>query len=467
MNKPGWTVLSNRDSKLKTHEFLPAAIEILETPASPLKHWLPLGICLFFSLLLLWLWFGQIDVVVEGVGRVIPDGHIKPVSSIQVARINRLLVAEGTQVQKGQPLVALTANPTDLETVKEQPGNDIMSARLTLLRTAYLLELAEQPESEPLLLQLRQGAEPEHFPVLPSSQRWNSENQALRNELDSYRAEMRSFDERIQALNAILSADSDELMRLELLLPIHNKLANDSKQLFEKKMLSEVDWLTRREKQIETLQLLSAARNHRLEHQAQLQMTLSEKRQKHKDFLFRSAQLQLEAQQRLDQALEILEKARQRESNLFLIAPVSGTVQQLQVFSEGDVVQPSQPVMMIVPGDVHLEIEARVENKDIRWLETGLEVQVKVDAFPYTRHGHLSGSIRHISLDAQFDEHSGWQYPVYIRIDQPWFMINDHRHNLRPGMTVTTDVIVGNRRLLEFFLSPLLRYQKESFREAM
>lgn len=94
-------------------------------------------------------------------------------------------------------------------------------------------------------------------------------------------------------------------------------------------------------------------------------------------------------------------KARERKKNFILTAPVSGTVQQLQVHTIGEVVQPAVPLLTIVPEDTRLEVEAMVQNKDIGFIEMGQRVKVKIDSFPYTKFGMIEGTVRHISLDAE------------------------------------------------------------------
>lgn len=453
-------------------EFLPAPVEILETPASPLKHALTLGICLLFVLALLWAWFGKLDVVVEAEGRIIPSGHVKTISPVQVARVKTIYIEEGSQIQQGEALVELEPNPSDQEAQVEQPLQDILSAQLTLLRMDVLLEQAEaglsgQPTAFKGSLQQAAHNKAVLFLSEPSEQRWTSENHALHSELAGFLSADHAMSRKAKELKAVLSADKEELKRLQLLLPIHDKLADVSKGLHNKKMLSEVEWLARREKQIDTSQQLSVIRQRLEEHQARLESAIAEQQQKRQEFFARHYREHLQASQQLDHARAILRKAQQRKHNQVLTAPVSGTVQQLQVRSIGDVVQPAQPIMVIVPEDARLEAEVMVQNKDIRWISRGQHVKIKVESFPYTRYGYLNGDVRQIASDAVNDEQRGWVYPLRIRLEQTGFEVSHQHLALQPGMTLTADVVVSQRRLLEFFLSPLLRYQKETFRETM
>ena len=410
-------------------EFLPAPVEILETPASPLKHGLTLGICLLFVLAVLWAWFGKLDVVVEAEGRIIPDGHVKTISPVQVARVKTIYIEEGSHVQQGDALVELEPNPSDQEALVEQPSQDILSAQLALLRIETLLEQAEaELSSQPVSLKasLQQTAHEKGILFLsePSLQRWVSENHALHSELASFLSADHAMTRKVEESQAVLSADKEELKRLQLLLPIHNKLAEASKGLHDKKMLSEVEWLARREKQIDTAQQLNVIRQRLEEHQARLQSAIAEQGQKRQEFYAQHYREHLQASQQLDHAHAVLKKAQQRERNQILTAPVSGNVQQIQVRSAGDVVQPAQPIMIVVPESARLEAEVMVQNKDIRWITRGQPVKIKVESFPYTRYGYLNGEVRQVSSDAVNDEQRGWVYPVRIQLEQTGFKVD-------------------------------------------
>lgn len=469
-------LLHKHHSVADERAFLPASVEVLETPVSPLKHLLTLSICLIFILLLLWAWLGKIDVVVEAQGRVIPDTHVKTVSPIQVARVHALFVREGSYVEQGAILIKLATNPSDLESVVEQPRQEIITHQLNILRLDTLLETITNAHSEspppfsdtvPSLQNLQEIAKRQQvwFPDQPNQLRWSIENETLFSELRNFHSTEHSLFRKIEEMQALLEADKAELEKLRLLRPIHDKMADASRSLFDKNMVSEMDWMTRREQQIETHQQERILQHRTIEHQARLKSIIAERELKKEELLLRINKDRLSSIQQLDHAKANWDKARQRDHNQTLRAPVAGVVQQLQVRSEGDVVSPGQPIMVIVPAESILEAEVMIENKDIHWLSPGQKVNVKLDTYPYTRYGHINGSVRHISRDAVNDEHKGWVFPARVTLMQSASVNPDIL--IQPGLTVTADVIVGRRRLLEFFLSPLLRQKKESFRETI
>ena len=140
-------------------------------------------------------------------------------------------------------------------------------------------------------------------------------------------------------------------------------------------------------------------------------------------------------------------------------------MQQLAVHTVGGVVTPAQELMRIVPRDAALEVEAWVENKDIGFVSEGQRAEVKVDAFPFTKYGLIDAELVKLSDDAVADEQRGLVYSARVLLEKTVMEVEAKRVHLSPGMTVTVEVKTGNRRLLEFFLAPLLRYRQESIRE--
>jgi hemolysin D len=180
--------------------------------------------------------------------------------------------------------------------------------------------------------------------------------------------------------------------------------------------------------------------------------------------------------------------AREQRTRLQqLTAPVDGVVQQLSVHTIGGVVTPAQTLMVVVPSDSRLEIEASVSNRDIGFVHAGQQAESKVDTFNFTRYGLLHGEVLGVSQDAivrdrpqeRPDERSArgaandssepkgqeLNYAARISLAQTRMLIDDRVVNLSPGMAVTVEIKTGSRRILSYLLSPLLRDRQETLRE--
>jgi len=172
-----------------------------------------------------------------------------------------------------------------------------------------------------------------------------------------------------------------------------------------------------------------------------------------------------QADQKIVSLTQELAKARYQEALTTLEAPVDGTVQQLAIHTVGGVVTPAQPLMVIVPQDQPVEVEAMLENKDIGFVHPGQAVTVKVETFTYTKYGTLDGTVVSVSRDAIEDEKRGLIYSSKIRLDRDHLNIKGQDIKLSPGMAVTVEVKTDQRRVIEYFLSPLQQYTSESIRE--
>lgn len=121
--------------------------------------------------------------------------------------------------------------------------------------------------------------------------------------------------------------------------------------------------------------------------------------------------------------------------------------------------------MAVVPAEDALEVEATVLNKDIGFVRVGQEVTVKIESFPYTRFGYLTGKVLSVSHDAAQDEKMGLVFPARVKLDKATLVVDGVRVSLSPGMALSVEIKTGKRRVIDYLLSPLREYSSESLRE--
>jgi hemolysin D len=194
-----------------------------------------------------------------------------------------------------------------------------------------------------------------------------------------------------------------------------------------------------------------------------------------------------DAEKKVAELSQDLIKAEQKTEEQVLRSPIDGTVQQLAMHTVGGVVTPAQQLMVIVPADSRLEVEAMISNRDIGFVSVGQQAAVKIDTFNFTRYGLLQGKVGSFSKDAivrdepnkkpsdkklggalsDTSEPEGQEllYSTRISLDATQMQVEDKMVNLAPGMAVTVEIKTGKRRLIEYLMSPLLRYKQESLRE--
>ncbi len=162
---------------------------------------------------------------------------------------------------------------------------------------------------------------------------------------------------------------------------------------------------------------------------------------------------------------EELKKASDINQKRILYAPVSGQVNELAISTEGGVVTEAQQLMQIVPDEEFLEVQVMLENKDIGFAREGMPAEIKVQTFPFTKYGVIEGEVMSVSNDATVDEQRGLIYGMQIKMNAHTIRVNGTDVKLKPGMPVTAEVQTGHRRIIEFFMAPLLKYKNESIRE--
>lgn len=158
-------------------------------------------------------------------------------------------------------------------------------------------------------------------------------------------------------------------------------------------------------------------------------------------------------------------KASQRERLTQLTAPVAGTIQQLAVHSVGGVVTPAQPLMIVVPDSARVTAEISIANLDIGFVNAGQQAEVKLETFPYTKYGTVKARVDMVTADAVTDEKKGSYYPATLTLVAKDMNIDGKRIPISPGMNITAEIKTGQRRVIEYLLSPIQKAGNESLRE--
>ena len=148
-----------------------------------------------------------------------------------------------------------------------------------------------------------------------------------------------------------------------------------------------------------------------------------------------------------------------------LTAPVDGTVQQLAIHTVGGVVTPAQPLMTIVPSNSPIEVEAYLSNQDIGFVHQGQQVEVKIETFSFTKYGTVKGEVIAVSSDAIKDEKLGLVFSVRVQLNKNTIWVDGNNLHLSPGMAVTVEIKTMQRRVIEYFLDPLMKHSAESLHE--
>jgi membrane fusion protein, hemolysin D len=385
-------------------------------------------------------------------GKIVPNDRTKIIQPIETATVKAIRVTDGQAVKAGEVLIELDTTNTAADSTRI--ANDHVTARLQALRARALLAAIASGKS-PVL---------SDFPEIDKS-RLAQEQRVLDGQYGEYQAKLARIDADIAKREAELRSTQEIATKLEQTVPIARQRAQDFRSLVEKNFISKHGYLEKEQNRIEQEADLATQRSRIKE----LTAALQEGRSQRTALVAETKRLALdslnEAEQKTTTYGQELIKAESRDRLMTLTAPVDGTVQQLAVHTVGGVVTPAQQLMMVVPKDNPIEVEAYVENKDIGFVNPGQEAVVKIETFPFTKYGTIDAKVTHVSNDAVNDEKRGLIFPARVNLARATIQVENKVVNLSPGMAVTVEVKTAQRRVIEYFLSPLLQYKDESLRE--
>ncbi|SDH82147.1 HlyD family type I secretion periplasmic adaptor subunit [Pseudomonas panipatensis] len=434
--------------------FLPAALALQENPVHPAPRYLQWLIMAFAGLALAWACLGQVDVVASANGRIVASGRSKTIQPHEVAVVKAIHVSDGQAVKAGDLLVELDPSQTgaDVERLK----SDLLAAQIDAVRAQALLDAIDRRQApSDLAARLPQA----------SAEQQRAASQWLQGQYAELRGNLAQSEAQIAQRTAEINAARQSAHKLEQMLPITRRITADYARLAEKGLVPMHHYLGKQQEQLEQerqlderlsrIQELGASRQ---EAQERRETTLAQSRRAMLDLLHQSEQKAAALQQDLH-------KAQRLDSLTRLTAPVDGTVQQLAIHTAGGVVTEAQPLMVLVPRDQPLEIEAQLENKDIGFVHPGQDVAIKVETFNFTKYGVLHGKVLSLSDDAIEDEKRGLLYSLRIELNQSHIRVGSQDVPLTPGMAVRAEIKTDRQRVIDYFLSPLKRYVDESLEE--
>jgi hemolysin D len=457
-------------------EFLPAALEIMETPASPAGRAIAATIILFLVVAVGWSIIGHIDIVAVAAGKVVPTGRTKTVQPLDTGIVTAILVKDGDRVTAGQVVMRLDQTVAAAE--RNHVGHDLLVSKLDVARLAALragLETGADPEAS--------FAPPGEAPAAQIVRT----RATMIEQASAQENKVAAFDQQIAQKVAEADEIAATIAKLEASLPFLAEEADVRRKAMAIEFGNRIAHLDAQIRLADQKSELTVQQRKAAENSAARKALERQRAQAASEYANKILTDLADAEQKVAGFTEDAIRGDQKLEQQTLRAPVDGTVQQLAVHSVGGVVTPAQQVMMIVPVDSHIEVEAMIPNRDIGFVTPGQEAQVKIDTFNFTRYGLLHGKVLSVSHDAivrdkpqdksnptksqtaltDTSEPQGQEfvYAAQIALDQTQLEVEGRMVDLSPGMAVTVEIKTGSRRVIEYLMSPLLRYKQESLRE--
>lgn len=455
-------------------EFLPAALEVLETPASPAGRAVAATIGMFLAGALAWACIGRVDIVATAQGTVIPAGMSKIVQPLDAGVVQAILVNDGDHVHTGQVLFRLDVTVVAAE--RARVAHELRDAELTLagLRT--------------LQHDLATGAGPGPFVApddAPAEEVAEAKAAAAARRADEV-AKLAALDQQIAGKQAEEAENMATVAKLSGSLPWLEQKAALRQTLLHNEFGNRLAWLDAEQGLVDARAALVVQQRHGPEIAAALGALLRQREQSAAEYAHDVLKDLADAEDKVGTLRQQLVEAAHKAEQTVLNAPIDGTVQQLAIHTVGGVVTPAEQLLTLVPDDAPVLIEATVDNKDIGFVHVGQNVAVKVRTFEFTRYGLLLGHVVDVSQDrvgempsaqrpsrdrstnpeAEDNEPpNGSGYIAHVALDSARIMVDGREQPVTPGMAVTAEIKTGRRSVISYLLSPLQRYAHEGIRE--
>lgn len=440
--------MSKLNKSTRTEEFLPAALEILETPPSPLGRVLVFVVLGMFSAVGLWAYLGKVDVIVAGQGRLVPVGQIKTVQAFEAGVVTGIHVQEGQFVEAGHVLIEL--DPTETTVAIERLEQQLEDRRLDLALAQSVIGETSSP-----LLELEGVSADKAASAVIQMQ---SLLQAHRAALDDLAAQRDQFQSQLEGLQI-------EAEKIDSSIPLMEERLAAGGSLLSRDALRHDDRLSLEQSLVEFRAARQSLDQQRFQLRAAIEANLAQERQVVANFRATHNAAGRDASAAIQELEGQIVSERRRNLYRSIVAPINGYVDQLAVYTVGGVVNAGEPVLNIVPSDADLEVEVFILNKDVGFVGVDDIAELKLEAFPFTRYGVLDAVVTGRSNDAVAHEQMGLVYKVRAAVTTPLEQIQQAGIVLEPGMNVTLEILTEERRIIEYFISPLLRYRDEAIRE--
>jgi len=459
------------DRRAEEREFLPAALEIIDTPMSPIAKGLIRFICFGFALTLLWAWLGHLDIYAIAQGKIQPQGRSKVVQPQETGIVSKLFVENG-QIVKAESIVA-ELDDTEIAAESNAVRGDFIAAHAEVIRRTHIIDFLENKSSLALPL-----------PVFDT----DIDEAVRRREIAVMMAEYGQLKATMTSLDAQMNEKRAQIDRLNMTINSRSQLIQILKERVDTRQTIDDKQQGFRARVIDALQEYLREQTALTTDQGQLDETTAaiqslEKRMElaRNEFLSDQNQKLNEAARKRDRLSQERIKLDNKRKHMTLRAPIDGTIQQLAITTLGQVVAGGQALMTVVPTGNPLEIEAMVLNSDIGFVTNGQEAVIKVDAFPFTRFGTLNGRVSKVSREAvdtreasgladstavtrpqgmqaqnsAFSPAQTLVFPITVTLEKTAIDLEAGSVSLQPGMAVTVEIKTGERRAIDYLLSPL------------
>jgi hemolysin D len=420
------------------HEFHPLNVEIEDRPINPLGRailWIVVSIMTFG---VLWLIFAKIDVVVSARGQVIPTGEIKILQPIETGVISKINIKEGDYIKKGQVLMQI--DPSVTQTSLDVKEKDFLIFDFQIKRIEALLS------NKPLILD-------------STSFEAKEQEKLYQIQKSSYEEGIARYDMKLFQVQAQYQSSLSDKSRLKMLLDKNSQRAKNLETVLD--IIARKDYEDLQKEILNLKEQINMASYKVEEANKKIIETREEKNSfisQFKDTKYQELQTIQKEARSLQSEINAIKFQNQKQS---IVSPTDGYVAKLMINTIGGVVTPAEKLISIVPKDSPLIVKVNVLNQDIGFIKKDMNSKIKIDTFSFQKYGFFEGKIINVGNFSIDDEKLGPVYEVKIEPNGKTLNVEGKERYLEAGMSVTAEIKVGKRRVIEFFIYPIIQYLDE------
>jgi len=412
----------------------------------------------FFTLAILWAAFAEVDELARGNGKVIPSDKIQRVQSLDGGIISEILVKDGESVKKGTPLMKI--DTTRFQATLEESKQEYISllavrqrleaeASLDLTKPVPTLEFPKE------VLEDKSGYDKLEQTLLSNRyEELKSSIDVLETQRGQKRQELREIKNTIKNLKKSFALIKEQRETIQKLVRRGVKSRYDLLNI--EKEYTDVS------SELETA-LLSVTRS-----ELAIQEAKSRVEEKLNNFRAEASNTLQETVGMISRFEARLVGDKDKVAKTTISSPVDGIVKQLYFNTIGGVIQPGVDLVEIVPQSDILLVEAKIDPKDIAFINPSQKAIVKITAYDFSIYGGLDAKIVEISADSIVDKESKEgksYYRVIVKTEKNYLERNGEKLPIIPGMVASVDIITGKKTILDFILKPILKVKQNALHE--
>jgi HlyD family secretion protein len=463
------------DAKLRDLAYMPDPDAIEQRPLGGVTTWVLAGLTAMLIAAVTWASLSEIDEIITAPGRLVssqPNLLVQPLDSSIVQSID---VRAGQVVKEGQQLASLDATFTGADQAMITGSIAKLQARERRLEAEIASGVGlGSPGAAMGSLDRVKGAGGDSA-ARPGDERLQTELKNAR--AANFQSRLKALDENIARLEASLATNRQDQKMLAERVRSLGEIEQMQQKLVDQNFGARKALLDARDGRMAIEREQQLTRNREQEVLREIAALKAERAAFQNDWRQRAIEELAEVRKERDGMLEQLQKAQKRNTLVVLRAPVNGVVLEIPKKSIGSVVQAGESMFTLVPTDVPLLVELQVSSPDAGFVKVGDPVKVKLDAFPFQKYGTLKGKVQVVSEDSfSRDPYaptgnkplSGNYYLARVSLETTELERKSPRNDdvsLRPGFTVSGEIVIGRRSVMSYFLYPLIGTLDESLRE--